>query len=369
MALTEAGGKRKAMARTIDKPSLEAVMEKAGVRFPHNRDKVTVHCPFHEDISTPNMSVDRRAGLFHCFACQAGGDVYDFVGMQEFGKEGWNNRDKEQFARVLELLDLKQIPVVPVREPRKAKTVGREIIQVLSFATQVYHYNLLSPMGKAARAYLEGRGITKETIHKFQIGYAGKGTLTAAIAAYPAELRQAALEAGLIVKDFDAGNQWEFFYNRVVFPDITRSGTVRHMVGRALGQGKKYLALPGLPKSIWNLANLTPRDPVIITESVMDAVTALQMQLPFAAVNGTGIAHYLLPQLRRSKHLGILPQNDAPAIEAVRLWKEKLPHARPMEIPWLDTEKDLNDIYMGRGESAARSILLEALSEIGFEFS
>ena len=182
-------------------------------------------------------------------------------------------------------------------------------------------------------------------------------------------VQKLALDAGLLVRDNDCGREWEFFSNRVVFPDIARRGTVRHMIGRALGQGKKYLALPRLAKTVWNQANLPPRYPAIITESVMDAVTALQLQLPFAAINGTGIAHHLLPLLQRRKYLGILPQNDEASAEAVRLWKEKLPQARVIEIPWLETEKDLNDLYTGRGKAAARSILLKALHKVGFEFS
>ena len=60
--------------------------ESYGIRV--NKNGMAV-CPFHRD-KNPSMKVDRR---FHCFGCQAGGDVIDFTaqfktkrGGREIGK-------------------------------------------------------------------------------------------------------------------------------------------------------------------------------------------------------------------------------------------------------------------------------------------
>ena len=46
-------------------------------------------CPFHAD-KNPSMKVDRR---FHCFGCQADGDVIDFVSRPATGSPGRNPRN------------------------------------------------------------------------------------------------------------------------------------------------------------------------------------------------------------------------------------------------------------------------------------
>ncbi len=106
--------------------------ERYGIRV--NRNGMA-RCPFHDDL-TPSMKVDRR---FHCFGCQADGDVIDFVARlfdlpvkdaalklaDDFGIDGWDNgRDKAKW------------PVHPVRrEPtkeEKQKALRKKAIRVYS---------------------------------------------------------------------------------------------------------------------------------------------------------------------------------------------------------------------------------------------
>ena len=69
------------------KPDLLRVMERAGVRVDPRGDRANImlRCPFHRDTGRPNMSVSLRGGLFHCFRCGRGGDVYDFQGLLIYG--------------------------------------------------------------------------------------------------------------------------------------------------------------------------------------------------------------------------------------------------------------------------------------------
>ena len=351
------------------KPDLIEVMKKAGVEVTvrGNRTNVMVRCPFHNDTGRPNMSVSVNGGLFHCFRCDRGGDVYDFEGMLVFG-DAWNNRDSEMFKEVLRRLDVLDVPVVEIKPPPPPKDLTKEIAQVLALASRVYHLALMGKAGREARDYLLSRRIDVEGMRKFRIGYASRGALIGALAGYPARLREAGEVAGLFVRN-DRDEPREWLIDRVIFPDISRNGTVQHMIGRSLGKKSflRYLSLGELPKTIWGLGNISRNKPVILTESIIDAVNLRQMGFQGTAVNGTGIASYLLSRLRKVPVLVLLPQNDQAGVDAVARWVEKLPRGRLLDHPFLAGEKDLNDQIRARGLEKIAAELRQSLKAVNVE--
>jgi DNA primase len=54
------------------------ILSRYGIGHAQNQNQVTVLCPFHDD-RRPSLSVNLEGKLFHCFACQAKGDILDFV--------------------------------------------------------------------------------------------------------------------------------------------------------------------------------------------------------------------------------------------------------------------------------------------------
>ncbi|TET99355.1 MAG: hypothetical protein E3J30_04720 [Anaerolineales bacterium] len=352
-----------------EKPDLLVTLKKAGVALPRNIQRpFFVFCPFHRDRKNPNMRVDPRQGVFYCHACGAGGDAISFVGLQLFGP-GFNHRNPEMFKRVLEHLEQNQIPKVEYRPPRRSKKLSQEIVQVLTLAARVYHLTLMGKAGTAGRKHLIDRRIDLAAMRRFRLGYAAPGSLVGALAGYPPALRKAAEEAGLFIEG-TYGKPRELLARRIIFPDIMRNGSVRHMVGRSSDPNTKvaykYFALSGLPKTIWGLARVSKRKPVILTESIPDAVNLLQMGFQGTAVGGTGIASYLVKDLKRIPDIILLPQNDERGREAVQNWKELLPHARVLrDYPYKDDEKDLNDQVKRYGLVKAANILRESLTDVG----
>ncbi|HJQ92345.1 MAG TPA: CHC2 zinc finger domain-containing protein, partial [Acidimicrobiia bacterium] len=85
-------------------------------------------CPFHEE-KTPSMSVDRARGLYHCFGCGKGGDVFSFV----------QETQGVDFADALELL-ARRAGITLVRDPADARQRGRrgEAVEALKRAIDVY---------------------------------------------------------------------------------------------------------------------------------------------------------------------------------------------------------------------------------------
>ena len=351
-----------------EKPDLLATLKSAGVALPRNTGRpFFVLCPFHNDRKSPNLRVDPNQGVFYCHACGAGGDAISFVGLQLFGPS-FNNRDTDMFREVMNHIEGRGIPQVVYRLPRRPKKLTQEIVQVLTLAARIYHLALLGKAGKGARKHLQDRKIDLATIRKHRLGYAVPGSLVGALAGYPPSLRHAAEEAGLFITD-QKGKPKELLARRVIFPDLMRNGSVRHMVGRSLDPSTKaaykYFALSGLPKTIWGLVRVSRKPPVILTESTPDAVNLLQMGFHGAAVGGTGIASYLVKDLEKVRDLVILPQNDERGREAAQNWRELLPHARLLDHPYQEEEKDINDQVRRYGLSGTREVLLKSLEKAG----
>src|SRR5262249_4413287 len=61
-----------------DKPNIVEIVESRGVILHQAGKELTGLCPFHDD-NNPSFSVSPDKGLFHCFGCGAGGDVFEFV--------------------------------------------------------------------------------------------------------------------------------------------------------------------------------------------------------------------------------------------------------------------------------------------------
>lgn len=352
-----------------EKPDLLKTLEAAGIALPENvRRPFFVLCPFHDDRKNPNMRVDPNLGVFYCHACGSGGDSISFIGLQLFG-DAFNNRNSDMFKAVMDRIEEKSIPRVEYRPPKRPKELNQEIVQVLTLAARVYHLALMGKVGKRAIKILEERRIDLSAMRRYRLGYAAPGALIGAFAGYPPSLRNAAEEAGLFIRD-SKGKLRELLLRRIIFPDLMKNGSVRHMVGRSLDPNTKashkYFSLSGLPKTIWGLARANKRQPVILTESTPDAVNLLQMGFQGTAVGGTGIASYLLTELKQVPDLIFLPQNDERGREAVMTWKEQLPNARVLEgHPYGDDEKDINDQVKKYGLAETARILRQSLEEIG----
>jgi len=353
-----------------ERPDLIVTLRKAGVALPlHTNRPFFVLCPFHKDQRNPNLRVDPRQGVFHCFACGAGGDAISFVGLQAFGP-AFNHRDTSMFKQVLEILERYEVPRIEYRPPPRPRELNQDIVQVLTLAARVYHLALMGKAGNRARTILKERRIDIEDMRRYRLGYASPGALVGALAGYPRSLRKAAEEAGLFITGRDDKPR-ELLARRIIFPDVMRNGSVQHMIGRSTDPNSKaaykYFALSGLPRTIWGLGRASRTKPVILTESTPDAVNLLQMGFQGAAVGGTGIASYLIPHLSKFDVV-ILPQNDDRGREAVERWAELLPKARILwKYPFAEGEKDVNDQVRRHGLAETGKTLRSALAEVGVE--
>lgn len=198
-------------------------------------------CPFHQE-KTPSFGVNDE-GLWYCFGCGVGGDVFKFVMQHE----------SLGFAEaVRSVADRAGIPVPePVGLPAAVGTrVPRErLLALLQAATDFYVAELGRPAGERARQYLRQRGVEDWVVQRFGVGYAPESwdAVLGALRAGGFTEREAEA-AGIVRRRADGSGSYDLLRDRIVFPIRDARGRTIAFGGRILDTGEpKYLNSPETP--------------------------------------------------------------------------------------------------------------------------
>jgi DNA primase len=123
-------------------------------------------CPFHKEKS-PSFSVHAARQFYHCFGCQASGDVFSFVQKIE------NITFPEAVRAVAQKLGV-PMPKQAFSTEAEAKDarLRTALLEIHERACIFFQECLRRPEGARAREYLAGRGLNEEIIRQFRIGFA-----------------------------------------------------------------------------------------------------------------------------------------------------------------------------------------------------
>src|ERR1039458_1839144 len=207
-------------------------------------------CPFHQE-KTASFSVHAGKQFFHCFGCNAGGDVFSFVQKIE------NITFPEAVRMVAEKLGI-PMPKVTYSSPEEARQAKQRggLIEIHERACAFFQEQLKRPEAAHAREYLKTRGLSSETIAEFRIGYAPESgfLLRDSLRGQYDEdtLRESGLFSWKDKGDDEKAQQktslYSKFRNRVMFPIANEQGKVIAFTGRTLAtdekSGPKYLNSP-----------------------------------------------------------------------------------------------------------------------------
>ena len=197
-------------------------------------------CPFHSE-KTPSFTVSPDKQIFYCFGCGTGGNVFSFLMKQE-------GLSFPEAARVLGKRYGIDIPDRPLSPEQKRKISEREsLFDINRRAMEFYHQALKdSGAGQVARAYLEKRGISQQTIDNFKLGYAREGWNHLLNFFLKKRISPVLLEkSGLILPKKNKSGYYDRFRNRILFPIFDASMQVVGFGGRVLDDSlPKYLNSP-----------------------------------------------------------------------------------------------------------------------------
>lgn len=251
-------------------------------------------CPFHNE-KTPSFTVNEDKGFFHCFGCGAHGDVIGFVMRTE------NLPFPEAIEKLANEAGL-QLPM-QTRQSREEGQVRQSLHAVLEAAAKWFSEELHGPRGQLARDYLQRRGMTKDTIEQFRIGFAPDARGALKIALLKQGFKEAQLyEVGLLRRRDDGGETYDFFRNRIIFPITDRRERVIAFGGRVLDpappNAPKYLNSPETTlfhkgRNLYGLAQAIPlarqAGRLVVAEGYMDAIALLVQGIAAVAPLGTAL--------------------------------------------------------------------------------
>ena len=191
-------------------------------------------CPFHAE-KTPSFSLNADKQLWHCYGCDAGGDLIKFV-------QRYENVDFQTALRMLA-----QRAGVELRESKsegRRRSERESIYEANAVAASYFAAELKK--SRAALDYLQGRGVTLETAQKFGIGFAPDSWDGFVAAARKGGIDlELASRAGLVRARSQGDGYYDFFRNRLMLPIHNLTGEVMAFGGRALGdETPKYINTP-----------------------------------------------------------------------------------------------------------------------------
>lgn len=232
-----------------------------GIAVPRREGQITVRCPFHED-RRPSLSVSLERKLFHCFACQAKGDIIDFVARIEDASLLEAARIIIRHCGIL----LEGQPHYPLPNPAKdchdkaREHPCSEEDRPYDDDTDPYCPLPLDP----THPYLFERGLTPAQIEAFGLGYCGRGRLRGRVC-IPLHSR----DGGRILA---YSGRWA--------NDIVPDGTPRYLMPR----GFKKSAM------LYNYHRVVGARHLVIVEGYWSVFRLHALDIPAVALMGTSLS-------------------------------------------------------------------------------
>lgn len=328
-------------------------------------------CPFHNEKS-PSFSVSPGKQMYYCFGCGAGGNVFTFI--MEY--------ENYTFVEALKYLAGRAGVTLPEaeysKEARAAADLRTTLLEIQKKAAGFYYYQLRQDTGKQGMAYLKGRELSDETIHKFGLGCSPKysGALYQYLKSkgYSDEHLK---ESGLFNIDERRGMQ-DKFWNRVMFPIMDVNNRVIGFGGRVMGDAKpKYLNSPETKifdksRNLYglNIARTSRKPYLIVCEGYMDVIAMHQAGFTNAVASlGTAFTSQQAALLKRYTDTVILTYDSdgagvRAALRAIPILKEVGISTRVLSLkPYKDPDEFIKnmgaDAFRERIQAAQNSFLFE----------
>ncbi len=331
-------------------------------------------CPFHSE-KTPSFTVTPEMGLFKCFGCGKGGDLFSFV---QF-------RENVEFMEAMRMLaDRAGVDLGAVGSDVTTGLGRADLAKVNAWAASFFRNNLTAlPCGESVRSYVAGRGISEETAEQFQLGAAVEGMPPLIEAARRAGFDVELLVAADLLRrgEEGGGRCYETFRQRLMFPIRDAMRRVIGFGGRTLIDDRakylntrqndlfdKGLTLYGIDRA---RDAIVSRGRAVIVEGYTDCVAAHQAGFSeTVATLGTAMTESHVELLRRyADEVILLFDSDRAGLEASdRAIKVALPRCLGCRMARIPDGKDPSEFLGSHGKDAFSDVLNRAVDALEFKW-
>lgn len=342
-------------------------VKRAGANFKAN-------CPFHQE-KTASFMISPQKQIFHCFGCNAGGNVFSFLMKYE-------NMTFPEAVRFL--AEKANITIPEERGVSKEKVSQTRRMYDLFETAREYYYQVYKtdPKAAVARDYIQAkRGFSEATSERFRIGYATQEWST--LFEYLQKKGfspNIILRSGLVMRS-PKGTAYDFFRGRVLFPIANSKDKTIGFGGRALGDEEpKYINTPETEffRKRYELYGLnlarreihTAGDIVLVVEGYLDVIALWQAGIKNAvAPLGTALTSDHVRLLRRyaDKVILVFDGDSAGVQAAIRSIDIVLEEELPTEVVTLPNGYDPDSYVKDKGAEAFTDLLQAATDAFDFK--
>ena len=328
-------------------------------------------CPFHKE-KTPSFTVSPDRQIYHCFGCDAGGDVIRFV--QEY--------EKVDFLTALQMLADRVGMELSFEEGDGKSSNKRELFKIHEGVAQLYHRILLDhPDGEAGRAYLATRRLKPETVEAFQIGFAPDRfdalEKWAAQQKISFELME---QAGLMARS-ERGSVYDRFRKRLMFPILDEAGRVIGFSGRLIDpddKGGKYVNSPETPlfrksRVLFGIDKarraMADKRTAIVVEGQLDCIRCHEAGIPHVvASQGTALTSDHARMIRRyvDEVILVLDADAAGQKAALRSSEAFIAEELSVRVASLPAGEDPDSLIRSQGAEVFLATVRQAVSALDF---
>ena len=332
-------------------------------------------CPFHTE-KTPSFTVNEEKGIFHCFGCQTGGSVFQFL-MQ---------LDQLTFPEAVERVAKRYGITIERAEGSRIRQESGErdlFYRINERAANNYHRILVErPEGKKALDYLKARGVDESVARRFVLGYAplsGSGLIESV--KQGKLLAKDALRLGLVGQR-NGEQLYEKFFGRLMFPIINAGGKVVGFGGRVIDQGlPKYLNSSETPlfhksSTLYGLfqakEGIRQADRAVLVEGYLDAIALFQHGISYAvATLGTALTvdHVRLLSRYTKNIIALFDGDDAGRKAAARGFEIFIEAGLLGRAALLPKGEDPDTFVRSRGKEVLEQMLNQAPPLADYYFS
>ena len=342
-------------------------------------------CPFHQE-KTPSFSVNPSKGFYKCFGCGKGGNAFTFL----MEMEGLSFPEAVQ--RVAEMNGVPMPQPIDDRQyeqnkkrKEETKQLADKVIDLNKIAMEFWEAELRgkSAKAKAAREYLEKRGISEEIKKQFHIGFAPNSwdSLLNHLKETGAD-EKLIEQSGLITRNEERNSLYDRFRGRIIFPVLDVNGNPVAFGARAMGDEQpKYLNSPETPayvkgKHLYGLFQskeaIRQKKFAILVEGYLDLIALFQFGITNVAASlGTAFTPEQSKLLSRfTKRVVINYDGDDAGVKAAkRAIEHLLPQDFEIKVLVLPNGQDPDDYVRQNGAESYNDARGQAQTFLSFALS